>query len=939
MAGILSGYQLYKGAKTKGKWAGTTGTYMLPPQFVPIADKDLQWTTMTMDSIEYEGIRQVRWKANRLLKNYKMANGEIELTDYVRTDGQYSDIVNQAVGDQPLPNSLRYYSLMDTLVNVLCNEFSNRYNNIDFTMNDPNSDNELFQAKHDEMDQVLIGQAYQKQYQKMLELGLTEEDEEGQQMVSEQGLRSLPEIQKWANTTYKNELIDWAVAQKQYDDRRFNMEELERFQFRNMLITDSEYWHFRMGENDYNIEPINPILEFHRKAPRNRYVSESLWAGFFDLYNVAEVVDLFGPMLTEEQLKSLENIYPAGNTTYIQDGVPNDGAMYNSDQSWEWNRQGPGVAMRQFTTMMQLTGNNGVGNNNGANTGWNGDVVYKVLGQSEDLSVDKRSWWAYLIRVSTIYWKTMKKVGRLTKKDEFGNQIQDIVTEHYKITEKPLYDLVNYKEESHISLTYGEHIDWTWIPEVWGGYKIGPALPNKLGLTENVFSPIYIGINGGVPGRVPFQFKGDDNLYGCKLPIEGAVFNEYNVRSRGFIERGAAYQIGYNMMMNLAMDMNIDEMGKIFILDQGAVAKHSLGGEWEENGWMKVMTMAAQTKSIPVDTTRLNTGQPIHQNFAQVVDMSQTEMIMAKYKMADYYKMALLQTLGFSPERLATPVDKEQTAAEVNQRRDASNGMTEQYFIDHSDHLMPRIHQMRTDLAQYYAVTNPSIRLQYNTSDNAKTLLQLNGTRLLGRDFGVIATTKSNMRNVMSEIKRLVLTDNTTQATLPDRIGIVVAQNKGQIDNILSKMEQRDNAERMSKQQMEQQQFEQNQQQLWAMHEDEQAQEMEMLDKKLANDRYVAEVRAATMTGTQDLNANAQNDYLDTLKVIQGQQQVQNKLAFDREKFVTDTTLQRETLNLRRQEIQAANQRTKVMAVDAGMEKKRKEKEKKDKEAKAKSKK
>jgi hypothetical protein len=929
MANLVTAPMLRKGYKTNKASATSMGTFMMPPQFVPVADKDINFVMRTMDQIEYEGIRQVRYKANRLLKNYKMANGELDITDYVKTEGNYAEIVQQGLSDGgQMPGNLRYYSLMDTLVNVLCNEFANRYNNIEFTMVDPNSDNELWQAKHEQIDQVLLGRAYQKQYQKMLELGLTDEDEEGQQMLSEENLRSLPDIQKWANTTYKNELIDWATAQKQYDDKRFSMEEMERFQFRNMLITDSEYWHFRMGENDYNLEPINPILEFHRKATRNRYVSDGLWAGFFDLYTTSEVVDLFGDKMTEEQVSSLESIYPIANSSYIQDGIQNDGAMYDKSQSYQWNRQGPGLAMRQFTSMMQLTGMQGVNDTNYGGyggTGLSGDVVYKVLSQSEDLATNYRP---YLVRVSTIYWKTMRKIGRLTKKDEVGNFEQAIVSEEYKVTDKPLYDMLNYTEKTRQSLLYGEHIDWTWIPEVWGGYKIGPAMPNRLGLSDSVFAPMYIGVNGGVPGRVPFQFKGDDNIYGCKLPIEGAVFNEYNVRSRGFIERGAPYQVGYNMMMNLAMDMTMDEIGKIMIIDQGAIPKHSLGEEWGENNWMKWLTMIKDTKTAPVDTTRSNTEQPIHQNYVQVVDMSQTEMIFAKYKMADYYKFALLQTMGFSPERMAAPVDKEQTATEVNQRRDSSNALTEQYFIDHCDHLMPKVHQMRTDLAQYYACTNPSIRLQYNTSDNAKVILQMDGTRLLGRDYGVFATTKSNMRNIMQQVKQLILTDNTTDATLPDRIQVLEAENMSSIKKVLSKIEQRENGIRQSQQQMEQEQFEKEQEQMWAMHEDTQAQEMEIADKQMANERYVAEVRAAVAMGTVDLNANAQSDYMDFLKIQQGQAQAQNKMALDREKFVTDTSIQRETLNLRRQEVQASNSRTRVMAAEAGIQKKKEQKKK-----------
>ena len=39
-------------------------------------------------------------------------------------------------------------------------------------------------------------------------------------------------------------------------------------------------------------------------------------------------------------------------------------------------------------------------------------------------------------------------------------------------------------------------------------------------------SPIYIGIDRKTPGPLKFQFKGDNSLYGCKLPVEGAVFSK-----------------------------------------------------------------------------------------------------------------------------------------------------------------------------------------------------------------------------------------------------------------------------------------------------------------------------------------------------------------------------------------------------------------------------
>ncbi len=925
---VISAWQLHKGYKTKKSSYTQTGTLMYPPQFIPGDEKDIQWSSMVMDNIEYEGIRMCRFNANKLLKNYKLANAEIDPTDYVDMSGEYADLIQQAIKQGGVPKELKYYSLTDTLYNVLRNEFSVRTSDVTYGLNDTVSDNEMWDEKFNQIGQVLEQKATLKAYQKMMELGIEPDSEEGQEMINPDTIKSLPEIQQWYNTSYKNELIDWAYATHQADVLRFRMEEMERFQFSNMLITDREFWHFRMGENDYNIEPTNPVLTFYKKAPRNRYISEGLWAGFIDLYTIPEVIDNFGYLMTEDQIKSLESIYPIAGANYIREGTPNDGAMYDNSQSWEWNRQGPSLQMRQFTSAAQAMGQGG------AYYG-GGDIVYQALSQSEDMVFNYRT---YMVRVSTMYWKTYRKVGRLIKIDELGNQIQDIVTEEYKITDKPLYNTINYQEKSAQSLIFGEHIDWTWIPEVWGGYKIGSIVPNGLGTSTNMgFSPIYLGINGGLPGRLPFQFKGDDNMYGCKLPIEGAVFNDYNVKSKSFIERLAPWQIGYNMFMNMIIDLNMDELGNILVLDQNVIPKHSLGEEWGNGNFMKAIGLARDLSLIPIDTTRANAdGQAIHQQPIQILKGDQTERILAKAKLADYFKMGALQSMGFSPERVGTPIEREVTATEVSQRNSSSFAQTEQYFIDHCDHLMPRVHQMRTDLAQYYASTNPSLRMQYSTSDNAKVILEIDGTRLLLRDYGVQATTKSNMRNILNQIKQLILTNNTTDATLFDLARVIKAPTTAEVDKIMNAMEKRYQQEQQGKMQTDQQKFEMEQQQMWAMHEDKQAQDMEMLDKKLANDRYVAEVRAAAMTGTQDLNANQENDYLDSLKFIQGQQDTQNKLNFEREKFVTGTSLEREALNIRREEVNASNKRTRVMAAEDKIAAKRKEKDKKDKEKKSK---
>src|SRR5690606_14696108 len=100
-----------------------------------------------------------------------------------------------------------------------------------------------------------------------------------------------------------------------------------------------------------------------------------------------------------------------------------------------------------------------------------GDIVSWILGESEDF-LDFGS--NHLLRVTTCYWKSQRKLGHLTKIDESGELTMEIVDESYKITDKPIYNTTLIKNKSKENLIFGEHIEWIWINEVWGGVKIGP---------------------------------------------------------------------------------------------------------------------------------------------------------------------------------------------------------------------------------------------------------------------------------------------------------------------------------------------------------------------------------------------------------------------------------------------------------------------------------
>ena len=63
---------------------------------------------------------------------------------------------------------------------------------------------------------------------------------------------------------------------------------------------------------------INPALTFYQKSPDSRYISDSNFAGKCDMMLL---MLLIYDLMTEDQLTSLERIYPAANAIYLDNGI------------------------------------------------------------------------------------------------------------------------------------------------------------------------------------------------------------------------------------------------------------------------------------------------------------------------------------------------------------------------------------------------------------------------------------------------------------------------------------------------------------------------------------------------------------------------------------------------------------------------------------------
>lgn len=885
---ILTSKEMVNG-KTVNKPSG--GAFLQPLQFIPREDKTDQWCMENLDFLEYQGLRQIFDKAPKMLKNYNFSKGIIDKSDYLpTTTPENADLLSALLEPEKDDNQhlqLRFYPIIPKVIQTLRTEFSKRNSKMMFMTADEYSYNEILDQKYQEIGSVLTSDAEKKLSLKLIDAGMDPETPEFKQALSQENIRSLPEIQEYYTKGYRSMLEEWASHQMEDDNYRFHMDELEEKNFTNSITVDEQYWHFRMMEDDYVVEDWNPMFTFSFKSPQTRYVSEGFAVGNVQLMTIADILDNYGHRMSQEQQESLQRIYPQANAAYAITGY--DASTYYDNTKTPEENNVTSLAMKQ---VLSMTDNQPT------------DMLTRLMSPSSYIGPGNN----FLGRVTTIYWKSQRKLGLLTKISESGEVTTTIVDESYDVTDEPVYNNTLIQNKDAMTLVFGEHVEWTWINQTWGGVKIGPNVPSYNGMSpqQNAsgLQPMYIGINQNEVAPLKYQFKGDNSLYGCKLPVEGATFSDYNTKVICPVDLLAPFQIGYNVVQNQIQDILVDELGTIIALDPNQLPNESLGEDWGKQNIAKAYGAMKTLGILPLDKSLQHTESAGSSNAPlQFMDLSQTNRLMGKIQLATYFHNEGLSMLGITPQRLGTPSPTRQTATGVEQDLEGSYKQTEMYFIQHSDYLMPRVHQMRTDLAQYYHSTKESVRLSYINSKEERVFFEINGTDLLLRDINVYPVSTATNRNVVEELRKLLITNNTTGALTHELGNLLTANSLGEMNNILKGMEaqaQQKYQDEQSRAMELQKQKEESDRMELQMELDHEAQEKE---KDRRTNILIAEIRAAGYSGAMDLDQNMRNDYMDNLEMIRKSDEFSQSMGMKRESEVNKMGIAREKLNLDRQKL------------------------------------
>ncbi len=746
----------------------------LPPQMLPLSKKNDKWKQAVMDRLEQIGRYQIM-NHSKILENYEIVKGKFIYSHYIDTN-KYPDIVDAMTQDFEMPSTLRHHDIISQAVNVLSGEYQKRPDNFKVKGYDDGTTNAFLRKKTELLLDYVIQEIQKEIEPKLIAEGwdpnkqdFTSEEEQQQymqQMDQRKQALTPPEIETYMSQNFQTIAELWGQHRLEMNKNRYNLNEKEKKEFEDMLIADRCFRHFFLKGTDYDQETWNPVTVFFHKSPEIDYIEDGDYVGRVLYLTPSTCIDRYGWMMTETEIKALQSINDIiGNIK----GVDGYGVAYGSV-----------VPFKNYPDYKVIEDAMGIHPLNPLSTL---DENFLKSVSSGNMPVTTKGY----IQVTEAYWRSMKRIGKVCYIDPETGIITKtlvdenfVVPEHFTVVDSNIYDT----DEP-------DTITWTWVNESWGGIKLNPL---------NVrHKSIYLNVK-----PLEFQFKGDSNPYGSKLPVCGQIFNNRNGVSASMVDLMKPPQIGYNIAINQLIQLMEREIGRFNMIDiHNLPNSKDWGGE---KGFERWIGMARSLGMVPVDTSTANTGGAnASGHFPKVIDLDESSRMLSRIELANFFEQQALKLVGITPQRLGE-VQASESATGVNQSVSQSYAQTESYFTNFSNY-KKRCLRMDLDIAQYVESNKENVTVTYTKSDMSRAFLQLKGSDLLA-DLGVYVSNSQEDIRQLETLRQLALTNNTSEASIVDLAAIVTMNSPREIKAQLEKSFKQQQQIQSTQSQQEQQKME-----------------------------------------------------------------------------------------------------------------------------------
>lgn len=574
------------------------------------------------------------------------------------------------------------------------------------------------------------------------------------------------QIQKYLTKDYKDIAEIAAQHSLNYLKQKLNVTHEFFKGWKDALIAGEEIYYVGVINGEPYVERVNPLSFSYEQSADLEFIHEASWCCRKMNMSATEIYDRFYDKMSEKQLNELLDMMDDGTRGGLNPQVRKTSLDY------------PHIKTRTI---------NGFSSNPFQN--------------------------ADNINVWHCCWKSFKKIGFVTIiNPETGVEEEFEVDESYKVTGREV------------------NVEWTWIIEVWEGYRVGEDL--------------YIGIQ-----PVEYQHISADNPNSQKLPYTGVVYNNTNSSPRSLVSMMKPLQymyivIWYRLELAMARDkgkvvtMDITQIPKSMNID---VAKwmHYLGAlgvnfvNPYEEGW---------------DIPGREGGKPSQFNQITALDLTMANTIDQYINLMDKIESMVSEITGVTKQREGA-ISSNELVGNVERSVVQSAHITEPLFWVHNQ-VKKEVLSMLLNTAKFAWKDSDKRCIHYVLDDATRAFLTLSDD-FFCEDMDIFLDDSTKNQQQLEALKQLMQPAMQNGASLLDIAEIITMDNINMIKNRLEDIEQK----RMEQQQALEEQQAQREQQMIQMQNEVKEEELMIKEAEMDLEKYKIDTDNATKITVAQLQA------------------------------------------------------------------------------------
>jgi len=631
-----------------------------PSQKKSISQKTKTWRKQCIDSIDSSGVffdENVRQTYHNKLINLNLYNGIVSKEDVQKF------LNPEQIEDDTTPEDLVHYPIINPRIDLLIGEESKRRFDFQAVVVNP----EAISLKSKEMRAQL-----EEKIQELIQSDVPEQEIE----------KELEDLAFQAKYSFQDKREMRANNIAQYLYKKLRLDRLFNEGFRDAMVFAEEFYQADIVGNEPVLHKINPMNVFFTRSGFSNRIEDSDLIIIDEYWSPGRIIDTYYENLKATEIDRLEKGFGAGgNDPFVDkhnmEPLPPD-VMITED----------GAFVNDLLHVGKING-------------FRSNRAYDDSGN---------------IRVLRVFWRSFRKVLKVTYFDEFGDEQVDYFPENY--TPK--------KDE-------GETAQTQWINEWWEGVKIG--------------HDIYIKMQ---PKQI--QYSKMSNPSYCHPGITGKVYSLNDSVGLSMMDKTKQYQYLYDVIHDRLNKMLAKNHGKILELDLAVVPKG-----WDVQTWMhyfKKMNIAVRD-SFKEGAKGAATGKlagSMNNATKGYIDLETGAYIEQHVALLEFIKKEMTEITGVSDQRLGS-IQHSETVGGIERSVTQSSHITEWYFAVHEEIKLEAL-RLLVETAKH-AYKNKKEVIQYILDDGSIKMFDFDGDLFSENDYGIVMASSSDVKEKLQKIEEL----------------------------------------------------------------------------------------------------------------------------------------------------------------------------------------